>query len=66
MKIRYPLLLIKEVLARIYESKYLTRLDFIVVFDKYYIYLDNKDLTTFTILLKVYKYKISSFRLTNS
>ena len=56
------LLLIKELLARIYKSKYLIRLDITTIFNKLRIYPNRKNLIIFTILLKVYKYKVLSFR----
>ena len=64
-KNRYPLLLIKEVLARIHGSKYLTRLNVIAAFNKLRIYPDSEDLTTFTTSLGAYKYKVLPFGLTN-
>ena len=64
-KNRYPLPLIKEVLARIHRSKYLIRLDIIAAFNKLRIHPDSKDLTTFTTSLGAYKYKVLPFGLIN-
>ena len=62
---RYLIPLIDEVLIRIQEYKYLTRLDIIAAFNKLRIYPDSEDFTTFIISLKVYKYRILPFDLIN-
>ena len=62
---RYFILLIDEVLARIQGCKYLTRLNIITVFNKLRMHSDNENFITFVISLKVYKYRILSFELTN-
>ncbi len=48
---RYSLSLIDETLAHIQESKYLTWLNIIVVFNKLHMHSNNKDLTIFNSLL---------------
>ena len=50
----YILLLVKDILSRIYRFKYFIRLNFITSFIKPYICLDSKDITTFTTSLKAY------------
>ncbi len=62
---RYSLSLIDETLARIQESKYLTRLNIIVAFNKLHMHSDNKDLTIFIIFFDSYKYYVMLFELTN-
>ena len=64
-KNQYLLPLIKEVLARIHSSKYLTRLDVIAAFNKLRMHSNSKDLTTFITSLEAYKYKVLPFGLTN-
>ena len=62
---RYLLFLIEEVINKIKDYKYLTRLNIIVAFNKLRIDLNSKDLTTFITALEVYKYRILPFKLTN-
>jgi len=62
---RYSLFLIDETLARIQESKYLTRLNIIVAFNKLRMHSDNEDLTIFIIFFNLYKYHVMLFELTN-
>ncbi len=50
----YSLSLIDETFARIQESKYLTRLNIIVAFNKLHMHTDNKDLTIFIIFFDSY------------
>jgi len=50
---RYSLSLIDETFTRIQESKYLTRLNIIVAFNKLRMHLDNKDFTIFIILFEL-------------
>ena len=47
------------------NCKYLTKLNIIVVFNKLHIYSNNENLIIFIIFIKVYKYYILSFDLTN-
>jgi len=62
---RYSLLLIDETLARIQESKYLTRLNIIVTFNKLRMHSGSKDLTIFIIFFNSYKYHVMLFELIN-
>ncbi len=62
---RYSLLLINETFTRIQESKYLTWLNIIVVFNKLQMHSDNKDLTIFIIFFNSYKYHVMLFELIN-
>ncbi len=62
---RYSLSLINETLARIQESKYLTRLNIIVAFNKLRMHSDNEDLTIFIIFFDSYKYHVMLFELIN-
>jgi len=61
----YSLSLIDETLARIQESKYLTRLNIIVAFNKLRMHSDSEDLTIFIIFFDSYKYYVMLFKLTN-
>ncbi len=62
---RYSLSLIDETFARIQESKYLTRLNIIVAFNKLRMHSDSEDLTIFIIFFDLYKYHVMLFELTN-
>jgi len=62
---RYSLFLIDETLARIQGSKYLTRLNIIVVFNKLRMHSRSEDLTIFIIFFDFYKYHVMSFKLIN-
>ena len=62
---RYSLLLINETFARIQDSKYLTRLNIIVVFNKLHMYSSSEDLTIFITSFDFYKYHMMSFKLIN-
>jgi len=61
----YSLSLIDETLARIQESKYLTRLNIIVAFNKLHMHSGSEDLTIFIIFFDSYKYHVMLFKLTN-
>ncbi len=61
----YLLLLINETLAHIQDSKYLTQLNIIVVFNKLHIHSRSEDLTIFIISFNFYKYHVMSFKLIN-
>jgi len=61
----YSLPLIDETLARIQESKYLTRLNIIVAFNKLRMHSGSEDLTIFIISFDFYKYHVMSFELIN-
>ncbi len=62
---RYSLFLIDETLARIQGSKYLTRLNIIVVFNKLRMHSKSEDLTIFITSFDFYKYHVMSFKLIN-
>ncbi len=62
---RYLLLLIDETLAHIQDSKYLTRLNIIVVFNKLRMHSSSEDLTIFIISFDFYKYHVMFFELIN-
>ncbi len=61
----YSLLLINETFACIQESKYLTWLNIIVMFNKLQMHLNNEDLTIFIIIFNSYKYYVMLFELIN-
>ncbi len=61
----YSLLLIDETFAHIQESKYLTRLNIIVMFNKLCMHSDSEDLTIFIIFFNLYKYHVMLFKLIN-
>ncbi len=61
----YLLLLIDETLACIQDSKYLTRLNIIIIFNKLHMHSRSKDLTIFIIFFDFYKYHVMSFKLIN-
>ncbi len=62
---RYFLLLINETLARIQDSKYLTRLNIIVIFNKLHMHSESEDLTIFITFFDFYKYHVMFFKLIN-
>ncbi len=62
---RYSLFLIDETFAHIQESKYLTQLNIIVMFNKLRMHSDSKDLTIFIIFFDSYKYHVMLFKLIN-
>ncbi len=62
---RYSLSLIDETLARIQGSRYLTRLNIIVVFNKLRMHSSSEDLTIFITSFGFYKYHVMPFELTN-
>ncbi len=61
----YSILLINEVLAWIQDSKYLTWLNIIVMFNKLHMSLKSENLTTFVTFFNVYKYRVMLFKLIN-
>ncbi len=61
----YLLFLIDETLARIQDSKYLTRLNIIVAFNKLRMHSSSEDLTIFITSFDFYKYHVMSFKLIN-
>ncbi len=62
---RYFLFLINETLARIQDSKYLTRLNIIVIFNKLCMHSRSEDLTIFITSFDFYKYHVMFFKLIN-
>ena len=62
---RYFISLIDEVLIRIQDCKYLTRLNIIIVFNKLRMHSNNKNFITFVIFLETYKYRVLLFELIN-
>ncbi len=62
---RYLLFLIDETLACIQDSKYLTWLNIIVVFNKLCMHSSSEDLTIFIVSFDFYKYHVMSFKLIN-
>ena len=62
---KYFFLFIEKIINKILDYKYFIRLNIIVVFNKFRIYSDNENFIIFIIVLKIYKYKILSFDLTN-
>ena len=62
---RYLLLLINETLTCIQDSKYLTWLNIIVIFNKLHMYSSSEDLTIFITSFDFYKYHMMSFKLIN-
>ncbi len=61
----YSLLLINETFTHIQESKYLTWLNIIVMFNKLRMHSNNEDLTIFIIFFNLYKYHVMLFELIN-
>ena len=62
---RYSISFIEETLVRVINCKYLTKLNIIVVFNKLRMHSNNENLIIFVIFMKVYKYHVLSFDLTN-
>ncbi len=62
---RYSLSLINEIIDKIVSCKHLTRLNIISTFNKLWMYFDNENYIIFITVLKAYKYKMLSFKLTN-
>ncbi len=62
---RYLLLLIDETLTCIQDSRYLTRLNIIIIFNKLRMHSSSEDLTIFIISFDFYKYHVMSFELIN-
>ena len=65
-KNRYFISLIDEVLIKIQDYKYFTRLNIITAFNKLRMYSNNEDFIIFVISLEVYKNRMLSFELTNN
>ncbi len=62
---RYFLSLINETLACIQDSRYLTQLNIIVIFNKLRMHSSSEDLTIFIISFDFYKYHMMFFKLIN-
>ena len=62
---RYPIFFIEEILVRIMNCRYLTKLNIIVVFNKLRMHSNSENLIIFITFMKIYKYYILSFNLTN-
>jgi len=62
---RYSILLINEVLTRIQDSKYLTRFNIIIAFNKLCMSIESENLITFVTFFNVYKYRVMLFELIN-
>ena len=62
---RYLISLIDEILIRIQDYKYFTRLNIITAFNKLRMHSNNKDFITFVTFLEIYKYRMLSFELIN-
>ena len=61
----YFISFIDEILIKLIECKYIIKLNIIAAFNKFRMYSKNENLITFICSLKVYKYYILSFNLTN-
>ena len=62
---RYLISLINEVLIRIQDCKYFTRLNIIAAFNKLRMHSNNENFIIFVISLETYKYRVLSFGLIN-
>ena len=63
---QYFILLINEILIKIQNCKYFTRLNIIVVFNKLRMHFDSEDFIIFITFFKIYKYRMLSFELINN
>ena len=61
----YFIFFIDETLIKFIKCKYIMKLNIIAIFNKFRMHSKNKNLITFICSLKVYKYYILSFNLTN-
>ena len=64
-KNRYSIFFIEEILVKVISCKYLTKLNIITVFNKLRMHLNNENLIIFITFMKVYKYHVLFFDLTN-
>ena len=64
-KDRYPLPLIDETLAQMTGCKFITKFDIIAAFNKLRMDPGSEDLTTFITSMRLYKYRVLPFSLTN-
>ena len=61
----YFILFIDNILIKFIECKYITKLNIIAIFNKFRMHSKNKNLIIFICSLKIYKYHVFSFNLTN-
>ena len=61
----YFISFIDKILIKFIECKYITKLNIIAIFNKFRMHLKNENLITFICSLKVYKYHVLFFNLTN-
>ena len=61
----YFIFFIDKTLIKLIKCKYIIKLNIIVTFNKLWMHSKNKNLITFICLLKIYKYHVLSFDLTN-
>ena len=54
----YFIFFIDEILIKFIKCKYITKLNIIAVFNKFRMYLKNKNLITFICSLRIYKYHV--------
>ena len=62
---RYFILLINEILTKMQDCKYFTRLNIIIVFNKLRMHSNNENFIIFVISLEAYKNRVFSFELIN-
>ena len=62
---RYSILFIEKILVKVMNCKYVIKLNIITVFNKLHMHSNSKNLIIFIIFMKVYKYYVLSFDLTN-
>ena len=62
---RYSISFIEETLVRVMNCKYLTKLNIIAVFNKLRMHSNSENLIIFVTFMKIYKYHVLSFGLTN-
>ena len=62
----YFILFIDEILTKLIKCKYIIKLNIIAIFNKLRMHSKNKNLITFICSLKVYKYHVLFFDLTNN
>ena len=61
----YFIFFIDKILIKLIKCKYITKLNIITIFNKLQMYSKNKNFIMFIYLLKIYKYHVFSFNLTN-
>ena len=65
-KNRYFISLINEILIKIQDCKYLTRLNIIITFNKLRMHLNNEIFIIFVTFFEAYKYRVLLFELINN